>query len=87
MLLVLAVLYGVVVFLEIFLICRPLAVDWDVHVRGTCGSQVMSYLILEVLGLFLDFIILAVPIPWIWQFEIKLAQKMKVATIFSIGFL
>lgn len=87
LLLVLAVLYGVVVLLEIFLICRPLAVDWNVYVHGTCGDQVMSYLVLEVLGLFLDFIILAVPIPCIWQLDVKLAQKMSVATIFSIGFL
>ena len=85
LLLVLSILYGLVVFLEVFLICRPMAVDWNVHVDGTCGDQVLSYLVLEVLGLVLDFAILTVPIPYIWRLQMKLTRKLSTATMFSIG--
>lgn len=63
LLLVLSLVYGLVVFLEVFLICRPMAVDWNTHVNGTCGNQIISYLVLEVCGLLLDFTIAAVSIP------------------------
>ena len=87
LLLVLTVLYGLVVFLEIFLICRPMAVDWNAHIDGTCGDQVVSYLVLEVFGLLLDLTILAVPIPLIWRLDLKFARKMLIIIFFSIGFL
>ena len=57
LLLVILILYGLVVFLETFLICRPMAVDWNAHIDGTCGNQVVSYLVLEVLGLLFDLAI------------------------------
>ena len=85
LLLVLSILYGLVVFLEVFLICRPMAVDWNVHIDGVCGDQVLSYLVLEVLGLVLDFGILTVPIPYIWRLDITLTRKISIATTFSIG--
>lgn len=53
-------LYGAVVILEIFLICRPLAVDWKTRLDGKCGDQVRSYVALEILGLLID-INLALP--------------------------
>ena len=85
LLLVLSVLFGLVVFLEIFLICRPMAVDWNAQIHGTCGDQVVSYLVLEALGLLLDFTILAVPIPCIWSLQMTLSRKIKFASMFLIG--
>ncbi len=85
LLLVLSILYGLVVFLEVFLICRPMAVDWDAHVDGTCGNQIVSYLVLEGLGLLLDLTIAAVPIPFIWRLKMKLARKISITSMFLIG--
>lgn len=85
LLLVLTILYGLAVFLEMFLICRPMAVDWNAHIGGTCGDQVVSYLVFKVLGLFLNFTILALPIPCIWRLQLELARKMSIAITFSIG--
>ena len=84
-LIVLSVLYGLVVFLEAFLICRPMAVDWNAHVDGTCGDQIVSYLVLEVLGLLLDFTIAAVSIPYLWALQMALAKKCLTQLMFSIG--
>lgn len=86
-LLVVSILYGVVVFLEIFLICRPIAVDWNASVDGTCGDQIVAYLILEVFGLLLDFAILVVPIPFVWRLKVERRQKISISFRFSIGVL
>ncbi len=87
LLLVLSILYGLVVFLEVFLICRPMAVDWNAHVDGSCGDQIVSYLVLEVLGLLLDFTIAAISIPYIWALQMPRAKKVAVQILLSIGVL
>lgn len=84
-LIVLSVLYGLVVFSEVFLICRPMAVDWNAHVDGSCSDQIVSYLVLEVLGLLLDLTIAAVSIPYLWALQMALAKKFLTQLMFSIG--
>ena len=86
-LLVLSILYGLVVFLEVFLICHPMAVDWNAFVDGTCGDQIVSYLVLEVAGLVLDFTIIAVPIPVIWRLQLPMPKKIPILILFSVGVL
>lgn len=86
-LLVVSILYGVVVFLEVFLICRPMAVDWNASVDGKCGNQILAYLVLEVFGLLLDFTILVLPIPVVWGLKMKWKTKIYSTIIFSIGVL
>lgn len=85
LLLIIAILYGLVVLLETFLICRPMAVDWNTRIDGTCGNQVVSYLVLEILGLLLDFAILVLPLPCIWKLHTSLRGKMLISFILSIG--
>ena len=86
-LLFVSILYGVVVFLEIFLICRPMAVDWNASVDGTCGDQIVAYLVLQVFGLLLDFAILVVPIPFLWRLQMQWIKKISTSFQLSIGVL
>ena len=83
--LVLSILYGLVVILEVFLICRPLAVDWNPHVRGKCADQIVSYLVLEIIGLLIDFTILVTPLPLILRLDIDWRRKMSIVAMFSMG--
>lgn len=87
LLLLIVMLYGLVVFLETFLICRPMAVDWNAHIDGTCGNQVVSYLVLEVIGLLLDLAILVVPLAGVRRLEMPFRVKLRVAILLSFGFL
>lgn len=64
-----------------------MAVDWNASVPGTCGDQIVSYLVLEVLGLLLNFTIFAVPIPMIWSLHMTLPNKRSSSTVFSVGVL
>ena len=86
-LLVMSILYGIVAFLEVFLICHPMAVDWNADIHGTCGDQVVSYVVLEILGLLLDCAILATPIPCILRLQIPLARRIWLVMLFSLGIL
>ena len=83
--LVLTILYGLVVILEVFLICRPLAVDWNPHVDGKCADQIVSYLVLEILGLLIDFTILVTPIPVILRIQMYWRLKMQIVALMSMG--
>ncbi|KAF4635842.1 hypothetical protein G7Y89_g2252 [Cudoniella acicularis] len=82
-----SILFGVVVILEVFLICRPVSADWDKKAGGTCGNQVASYLALEVIGLLLDLAILLVPVPYIWGLKMRRSNKLKITITFTIGML
>lgn len=64
-----------------------MAVDWNAHVDGSCGDQIVSYLVLEVLGLLLDFTIAAISIPYIWALQMPRAKKVAVQILLSIGVL
>lgn len=86
-LLTLSVLYGLVIILEIFLICRPMAVDWNASINGKCGNQIVSYVVLEILGLLLDFIIIMIPIPIIWSLRMNRAKRFGISISLSIGIL
>lgn len=86
-LLISSVLYGLVIILEIFLICRPMAVDWNASINGKCGNQIVSYVVLEILGLLLDLIIIMIPIPIIWSLQMNRATKFGLSISFSIGIL
>ena len=86
-LLVLSILYGIVVLLEVFLICHPMAVDWNANIHGTCGDQVVSYVVLEILGLLLDSAILAAPIPLILNSQLALAKTIWNVILLSMGIL
>ena len=62
-----------------------MAVDWNAHVDGVCGDQIVSYLVLEVLGLLFDLTIAAVSIPYLWALQIALAKKVLIQITFSVG--
>ena len=87
LLIAIVILYGGVVVLETFLVCRPMAVDWNAHIDGTCGNQVVSYLGLEVIGLVVDFAILFLPLTFILCFPLYLRRKLVLSMLLSTGFL
>ena len=82
---IISVLYGLAIVLEIFLICRPLAAVWDSSITGTCGQELVSYLILEISGLFIDLGILIIPLRGVWSLELPWKRKVGIACIFAIS--
>ena len=84
---VLSSIHGLSVALVACLICRPMSAAWDTTVRGTCGDQVLSYVVLEVLGLILDCGILIIPLPVVINIQLPVRKKLGVCCILCCGFL
>lgn len=73
--------------LEVCLICRPLAAQWDESIDGTCGNQIVSFVAVEATGLALDLAILASPLPLIVRLHVRLAFKIQVMALLDVGFM
>jgi hypothetical protein len=68
-----------------FLICRPLAKNWDFHLEGTCGSQPNFYFAMGVVNLITDAVIIALPIPYLLRLNLAMRKKILAIALLSIG--
>ena len=80
------VICGVGFILEGFLICRPFAFNWDKSISGVCGDQALNYVVAIVVNLFLDVVIISLPMPLIWGLQIPSKKKVALCVIFGLGF-
>lgn len=67
--------------IQIFLICRPFAAQWDPHILGACGGQAVSFITLETTGLVLDIGILLLPVQPIYMLQMRRSQKWQVILV------
>jgi hypothetical protein len=79
--------HGIASVLEICLICRPIAAQWDANVIGLCGNQIASFTALEVSGMVLDLAILLAPLPYLIRSRAELAAKLAVIVLLDAGIL
>ncbi|KAJ5100197.1 hypothetical protein N7456_006249 [Penicillium angulare] len=59
--------------------------NWDVTVQGTCGSEKGTYLSLQIINLIFDVAVGLCPIPVLWSLQLKLARKIELSCLFSLG--
>lgn len=79
--------HGVASMLGMFLVCRPIAANWDPTVDGTCGNVLVSYVFMESVGLFLDVAILIVPPLFIFRLQIERRRMWRISVVFETGWL
>lgn len=76
------------VVLETFLLCRPLAYNWDTTVPGgVCGDRNAAYIVAGSLNVGTDLIVMLLPMKNIWKLQMPLSQRLGLVGIFAIGFL
>ncbi|KAJ5175433.1 uncharacterized protein N7482_001310 [Penicillium canariense] len=80
-------MWAVSVILETFLLCRPLAYNWDISIPGTCGNRNATYVVAGVLNLITDLMVMGLPLPFIWKLQLNVAKKMALCSVFCIGLL
>ncbi|MCJ1379563.1 hypothetical protein MMC17_002665 [Xylographa soralifera] len=86
-LMVLVALWGSSVILCAFLLCRPFAFNWDQTIPGgSCGNQVLSYIITGAFNILTDFVILCLPMRMVWNLHVPRKNKIALFGIFGIGF-
>jgi len=70
-----------------FLLCRPIAYNWDLTVKGTCGNRNAGFVSAAALNTATDVLVLVLPIPHIWKLQLSRARKLSLIFLFSFGLL
>lgn len=78
--------YWLSTVLTAFLICRPLAFNWDkLAIKGHCGNLAAYYLSTGIVNMLVDVAIVALPLPLLWGLQMKTSRKLALTAIFSLG--
>jgi hypothetical protein len=81
------VAWAISVVLETFLLCRPLAFNWDTTIKGVCGNRNTVYVSAGALNVVTDFMVMLLPIPHIIKLQLAVKKKLGLVFMFSIGIL
>ncbi|KAJ0417853.1 hypothetical protein BJY00DRAFT_303147 [Aspergillus carlsbadensis] len=67
--------------------CRPFAYYWDLSVERAnhCGDDTKLQLSTAVVNMILDFLIVLLPLPILWQLQMSWKRKALLSGIFSLG--
>ncbi|KUI69419.1 hypothetical protein VM1G_04922 [Cytospora mali] len=77
--------YFIMVFLEGFLLCKPVQFNWDKTIAGICTGENTAYLVAGVTNLVVDMFIVILPMPLVFRLQMTLSRRISVAGMFSLG--
>jgi hypothetical protein len=84
----LTVAWSTMVVLTAFLLCKPLAFNWDPATPGgSCANQPAAFIAIGALDLIMDCMVLCLPLPMIWNLQISQPHKIVLSAIFGLGIL
>lgn len=81
------IMWAMSVVLETFLLCRPLAYNWDTSIKGTCGDRNTVYVSAGALNVVTDFMVMSLPVPHILKLQLAMRKKLGLLLMFSLGLL
>ncbi|EPE34577.1 hypothetical protein GLAREA_10271 [Glarea lozoyensis ATCC 20868] len=80
------VAYAITYVVATFLMCRPFAFNWDKPIEGgTCIDHISFFLSASLIGLFLDVIIMVMPMPMLWGLNLPLHKRLALTLMFGMG--
>ncbi|KAL4966090.1 uncharacterized protein BDV14DRAFT_199223 [Aspergillus stella-maris] len=66
--------------------CFPLAYTWDRNIPGgTCFDQILWYKLSNIPNVVADVLILALPIPTVWNLKASRGKKIGITIVFFMG--
>ena len=69
-----------------FLICQPLAFNWDQTIPGGhCGNGVAAYIAAHSINFALDGSLAILPMPVLWGLQMPTRKKIEISIMFSLG--
>lgn len=69
-----------------FLICRPLAFNWDQTIPGGhCGNEMAAYIAAHTINFVLDVSLAILPMPVLWGLQMSTRKKVEISIMFSLG--
>ncbi|MCJ1466988.1 hypothetical protein MMC07_005610 [Pseudocyphellaria aurata] len=81
----LTICYFVTVLLEAFLMCRPVAYNWNKTIEGSCANLNLAYLLAGITNLLIDALVVIIPMPLLWGLQLPLSKKLGLAGMFGLG--
>ena len=84
----LMICYGIAFTIATFLSCRPFSFNWDKTIKdGVCINTSKYFLAQTVIGVLLDALVVALPMPMLWGLKMKVQKKISLTCIFGMGIL
>ena len=81
------ILFNILLFILPEMHCHPRRKAITPLVPGHCsGSDNAYYLGSPIINVVLDLIVLILPMPMIWNLQVKLAQKIQISLLFFLGY-
>lgn len=68
-------------------LCRPIALNWDKTLQGSCGDNRLFYIWLGIINVIVEAVILLMPLPFIFRLQMKTFKKLVVIGLFSVGWM
>jgi len=66
-------------------LCKPIALQWDKTLNGTCGNIGTAELAVAAINMVLDVVIVCLPLPVIWKLQMPVQKKIGVTAVFALG--
>ncbi len=81
-----SILWWIGLMLTAFLHCRPLAYYWDRSIpNGHCVNNNLIGYTITSFNIVTDFVVLIMPIPWLWGMNMAIPKRMAVVGLFVLG--
>lgn len=79
---------ALVLIIAPFLMCQPLAYNWDPTIPGgSCGDEVSLWVVTGVFNILTDLIVILLPMPYLYGLELAMYKKIALMCTFGIGLL
>ena len=86
----LVITFGTGLILKAFLTCRPFAKNWDpfLQLQGTCVSLKAGFLADGIINIFMDLVIVLLPMRMVWRLQhVSKQRKIALTAVFALGIL
>lgn len=77
--------WGTAIFFACAGQCRPLKAYWDHSIDGQCIDPNLFFIVNQAWNVLMDFVILALPIPMIWNLHRAWQDKLALNGVFALG--
>ena len=68
-------------------LCRPFSFNWNKNQPGSCGNLVAAFISIAATDITVDAIIIALPMPWLWDLQMAARTKIGLTLVFALGIL
>ncbi|KAL3478514.1 hypothetical protein BJX99DRAFT_269193 [Aspergillus californicus] len=80
--------WGFSIVLESFLLCKPIEFNYNPFLPGgTCGNRNAAFVAAGILNMITDFMVMLLPVPYIWRLQLPLGRKIGLLVTFCLGLL